>query len=107
MSGAAVLAALVAGYEAMVLGVGPVHPTTMATGWHGTKVGGVFGTAAAAAALFELDAATTAHALAVAGSEASGTLEYDRSRAPGAAARIGYRAASESAGSRRSSDTRR
>jgi 2-methylcitrate dehydratase PrpD len=99
VSGMVALAAIVAGYEAMVLGIGPVHPTTMATGWHGTKVGGVFGTAAAAAALLDLDATTTAHALAVAGSEASGTLEYDRSggevkRAhPGMAARSGVEAA--------------
>jgi 2-methylcitrate dehydratase PrpD len=98
-SGAEVLAAIVAGYEGMVLGIGPINPTTMATGWHGTKVGGVFGAAAATAALLGLDAATTAHALAVAGSDASGTAEYDRTGGevkrvhPGMAARSGIEAA--------------
>jgi 2-methylcitrate dehydratase PrpD len=98
-SGAEVLAAIVAGYEGMVLGIGPINPTTMATGWHGTKVGGVFGAAAATAALLGLDAQTTAHALAVAGSDASGTAEYDRTGGevkrvhPGMAARSGIEAA--------------
>src|SRR5580704_14132908 len=98
-TGRDVLSALVAGYEAMVLSVGPIHPTTMATGWHGTKVAGVFGAAAAAAALLNLDVARTAQALAIAGSEASGTSEYDRSGGevklvhPGMAARSGIEAA--------------
>jgi 2-methylcitrate dehydratase PrpD len=98
-SGRAVLSALVAGYEGMILSVGPIHPTTMATGWHGTKVGGVFGAAAATAALIELDESATAHALAIAGSDASGTCEYDRSGGevkrvhPGMAARSGIEAA--------------
>ena len=98
-TGRDILSALVAGYEAMVLSVGPIHPTTMATGWHGTKVAGVFGAAAAAAALLDLDVARTAQALAIAGSEASGTSEYDRSGGevkrvhPGMAARSGIEAA--------------
>jgi 2-methylcitrate dehydratase PrpD len=78
-SGSDILSAIVAGYEAMVLSVGPIHPTTMGTGWHGTKVSGVFGAAAAAGLMFGLDEGAMAHALAIAGSESSGTTEYDRS----------------------------
>lgn len=98
-SGRAVLTAIVAGYEAMVLGVGPIHLATIRVGWHGTKVGGVFGAAAATAALMDLDEPTTAHALAIAGSEASGTMEYDRTGGEvkrvhaGMAARSGVEAA--------------
>src|ERR1700730_1932440 len=50
-SGRDVLAAVVAGYEAMVLAVGPIHHSTLTTGWHGTKVGGVFAAAAAASGI--------------------------------------------------------
>jgi 2-methylcitrate dehydratase PrpD len=98
-SGRSLLAAIVAGYEAMVLAVGPVHHTTLTTGWHGTKVGGVFGAAAAAAAMLGLDSGRTAHALAIAGSDASGTMEYDQSGGevkrlhPAMAARSGLEAA--------------
>jgi 2-methylcitrate dehydratase PrpD len=98
-SGADVIAAVVAGYQAMVLACGPVHHRTLELGWHGTKVGGVFGAAAVAARLLGLDAAQTAEALAVAASEASGTMEYDRSGGEvkrvhaGLAARSGMEAA--------------
>jgi 2-methylcitrate dehydratase PrpD len=47
-----------------------------ARGFHPTGVCGVFGCAAAAARLFGLDAATTANALGLAGSMASGLLEF-------------------------------
>lgn len=98
-SGEQVLRAVVAGYEAMVLAIGPIHPTTMATGWHGTKLGGVFGSVGATAELINLDVPATAHALAIAGGEASGTLEYDQAGGevkrvhPGMAARSGIESA--------------
>jgi 2-methylcitrate dehydratase PrpD len=78
-SGAAVIGAMVAGYEAMVLSIGAIHHGTLTTGWHGTKVAGVFGAAAATTALLDLDLERTAAAFAIAGSEASGTTEYDQS----------------------------
>jgi 2-methylcitrate dehydratase PrpD len=77
--GTEVLASIVAGYEGMVLSVGPIHHGMISTGWHGTKVGGVFGAALAASKLMGLDAQQTAHAIAIAGSDASGPTEYDQS----------------------------
>ncbi len=93
------LAGLVAGYEAMVLAIGPVHHSFASTGWQGTKIGGVFGAAATAAHLLGLGQDQAAHAIAIAGAEASGTLEYDRSGGqakrfyPALAARSGIEAA--------------
>lgn len=77
--GRALITAIVAGYQAMIWSVGPVHRQTLDLGWHGTKVGGVFGSAAAAAKLLGLSPPEIAHALAVAASDASGTMEYDQS----------------------------
>jgi 2-methylcitrate dehydratase PrpD len=93
------LAAVVAGYEAMVLAVGPIHHGFAMHGWQGTKVGGVFGAAGTATVLLDMNTKQTAHAFAIAGSDASGTLEYDRSGGdvkrlfPGLAARSGIDAA--------------
>ncbi|MFP6850449.1 MAG: MmgE/PrpD family protein [Pseudomonas sp.] len=98
-SGKDLIMAVVAGYQAQTLGVGPIHHSTLQSGWHGTKVGGVFGAAAAAAKLLRLDVEQTAHALSVAASEASGTMEYDQSGGEvkrlhaGSASRSGVQAA--------------
>jgi 2-methylcitrate dehydratase PrpD len=98
-SGRDLLVAVVTGYQAMVRAVGPIHRSTLDTGWHCTKVGGVFGAAAAAASLAGFEAATCAHALSVAASDASGTMEYDQSGGEikrvhaGLAARSGLQAA--------------
>jgi 2-methylcitrate dehydratase PrpD len=78
-SGKDLLVAIVAGYQVMVWSQGPVNRRTLDIGWHGMKVGGVFGAAAAAAKLLGLTAEQTANALAIAGSDASGTMEYDQS----------------------------
>ena len=78
-SGRNLLVAIVAGYQVMVWSQGPVNRRTLDIGWHGMKVGGVFGAAAAAAKLLGLSAEQTANALAIAGSDASGTMEYDQS----------------------------
>ncbi|XBQ16657.1 MAG: MmgE/PrpD family protein [Oceanicaulis sp.] len=65
------LAAVVRGYEAVIgLGraVGPGHYAF----WHNTGTCGPFGAAAAAASAFRLDPGATAHALGLAGTQASG-----------------------------------
>jgi 2-methylcitrate dehydratase PrpD len=78
-SGKDILTAIVAGYQAMVYAMGPIHRITLDIGWHGTKVGGVFGATAASAKVLGLTQEQTAQALAIAGSESSGTMEYDQS----------------------------
>lgn len=98
-SGSALLTAIVAGYQAMVWSMGPINRRTLDIGWHGMKVGGVFGAAAAAGKLLGLDKDQLANALAIAGSDASGTMEYDQSGGEvkrfhaGLAARSGIEAA--------------
>ena len=70
-SGPDLLSALVAGYEVMIRvgrALGPSHYRM----WHSTATAGSFGAAAAASALLGLDAAQTAHALALAGTRAGG-----------------------------------
>ncbi|MCA8900518.1 MAG: MmgE/PrpD family protein [Hyphomonas sp.] len=74
-----ILTAIVAGYQAMVYSTGPINTVTLEIGWHGTKVGGVFGAAAGAAKILGLTEQQTVHALAIAGSDSSGTMEYDQS----------------------------
>lgn len=98
-SGEEMLAAVVAGNETSIrLGMaagGAFH----ARGFHPTGVCGVFGATAAAARLGGLDAETTAHALGLAGSMASGLMEFlaDGSETkrlhPGWAAQAGLAAA--------------
>jgi 2-methylcitrate dehydratase PrpD len=77
--GRALLTAIVAGYQAMAAMMGPINRRTLDIGWHGMKVGGVFGAAAAAGKLLGLSALEQANALAVAASDSSGTMEYDQS----------------------------
>ena len=69
--GALFLSAVVAGYEATIRvgrALGPGHYRL----WHPTATAGVFGAAAAAATVLGLDAATTAQALALAGTRSGG-----------------------------------
>ena len=74
-SGADTLAAAMSAYEtALRIGIaasGAFH----ARGFHTTSVCGVFAAAIAAAKLLRLDPGQTAHAIGIAGSQASGTLE--------------------------------
>ncbi|MCR9129681.1 MAG: MmgE/PrpD family protein [Alphaproteobacteria bacterium] len=65
------LAAVVRGYEA-VIGVGRAVGPGHYAFWHNTGTCGPFGAAAAAASAFRLDLETTAHALSLAGTQASG-----------------------------------
>lgn len=74
--GADLLAAIVAGNEIVTrLGMA-VGSAFHARGFHPTSVCGVFGAAAAAGRLERLDPVTVTHALGIAGSMASGLLEY-------------------------------
>src|SRR2546426_3728952 len=71
-SGAALLAAFVAGVEVEARLGRARNPAHYEIGWHATATLGVFGAAAAAAKLLGLSATQTAHALAIAASMASG-----------------------------------
>jgi 2-methylcitrate dehydratase PrpD len=78
-SGKDLIRAVVAGYQAAAMSLAPVHDDTLALGWHGMKLSGVFAAAAAAGVMLGLDAEQMTNALAVAASEAGGTMEYDQS----------------------------
>jgi 2-methylcitrate dehydratase PrpD len=76
-SGRAALEAIVAGYEVTIrVGNALGAAATYARGFHPTGVAGVFGAAVAAGKLRGLDAAGLADAMGVAGTLASGSLEY-------------------------------
>ncbi|MFC4944258.1 MmgE/PrpD family protein [Pseudonocardia sp. GCM10023141] len=68
-------------------------------GWHGSKILGTFGAAATAGKLLGLDPTQLAHALAIAGSDAGGGMEYEfnggevKRMHSGSAARHGAQAA--------------
>lgn len=73
------LLAVAAGYE-ILSRIGRVMcQPVLERGFHHHSVVGPFGAAAAAGRLLGLDAETMTHALAIAGSHASGTMEYDQS----------------------------
>lgn len=99
LGGRELLTAIVAGYQVMVWSIGAINTTILDIGWHGMKVGGPFAVAATAAKLLDLSEEQIAHALAIAGSEASGTTEYNQSGGnakryhAGMAARSGIEAA--------------
>lgn len=78
-SGRSLLTAIVAGYQVMVWSIGPINMAILDLGWHGMKVGGPFAVAATTSKLLGLRADRIAHALAIAGSESSGTTEYNQS----------------------------
>jgi len=71
-SGKDVLAAFVAGYEALGMVGLLVAPGHYARGFHATATVGSFGSAAACAHLLGLDAEATARALGIAGTQAAG-----------------------------------
>jgi 2-methylcitrate dehydratase PrpD len=75
-SGAEVLAAAIAGYEVSSR-IGLANPGALhLKGFHPTSVCGVFAAAAAASRLRGLTAEQTSNALGIAGSQASGLMEY-------------------------------
>ncbi len=71
-SGADLIAAFVAGYELQCRAGQLVAPAHYDHGFHATGTIGAFGAAAACAHLLGLDAERTAHALGIAGTQASG-----------------------------------
>ena len=98
-AGADVIAAAIAAYETG-LRIGMAAPTAFhARGFHTAGVCGVFAAAIAAARLLKLDAGKTTHALGIAGSQASGSMEFLSNNAwtkrmhPGWAAHAGIVAA--------------
>ncbi|MDQ0191462.1 MmgE/PrpD family protein [Alicyclobacillus cycloheptanicus] len=86
----------VVGYEVMIRIGMAMHPHSRRHGFHNTAIAGVFGAAAAAAHMLQLDEAQTVHALGLAGSHAAGLFEFlatgaDSKRIhPGRAARDGW-----------------
>ncbi|HTN73407.1 MAG TPA: MmgE/PrpD family protein [Methylomirabilota bacterium] len=79
LSGRDFLAALAAGYElGWRIGRG-LLPGMMRRGYHAQGVVGVFMAAATAGKIQRLNPVQMTHALAIAGSHASGTMEYDQS----------------------------
>lgn len=79
VSGKDLIAAMAAGYEiGWRVGRG-LLPGMMRRGYHAQGVVGVFVAAATAGKILGLDSNRMTHALAIAGSHASGTMEYDQS----------------------------
>jgi len=79
VDGASFLTAIIAGYDvAYRLSVGTM-PALARRGFHPQSVLGVFVASAVAGKLLGLNADQMTHALAIAGSHASGTMEYDQS----------------------------
>jgi 2-methylcitrate dehydratase PrpD len=98
--GATLLAALAAGYEAMVRISLAANPNAARMrGWHLTGTCGTFGAAAAASVILGLDTAATASALGLAGTQSAGLWAFNADGAmskrlhPGAAAQSGIMAA--------------
>jgi len=96
-SGAAVLRAVVAGYEATCRIAAASHPRARWRGFHNTGTAGVFGAAATGAALLGFDADGVENAIGVAASSAAGLFTFlaggDVKRThPGHAAREGLMA---------------
>ncbi|MBJ7593795.1 MAG: MmgE/PrpD family protein [Candidatus Dormibacteraeota bacterium] len=76
-SGSDVVAAIVAGYDAMIrIGRAAGAVQQYSKGFHPTATCGVFGAAITAGRLLQLDGDRLAHALGIAGSFSAGNLEY-------------------------------
>ena len=98
--GAALLAAIAAGYEVMIRSSAALGPAdAKSKGWHITGITGTFGAAAAAASLMRLDGERTAWALGLAGTQSGGLFAFTADGAmskrfhAGQAARAGVAAA--------------
>lgn len=75
-TGQDLVAAIAAGYEAMLTTAVAVQPSHRRRHFHATATCGCFGAAAAASRLLDLDAERTAHALGLAGTQAGGLFEF-------------------------------
>ncbi|MEX2471731.1 MAG: MmgE/PrpD family protein, partial [Gemmatimonadota bacterium] len=91
-TGHAVLAAVLAGYEAMIRvgeALGPAHYRI----FHNTATAGPFGAAAAAASLLQLDEDAWVHALGSAGTQAAGLWQFNEEGAMSKPLHAGHAAA--------------
>jgi 2-methylcitrate dehydratase PrpD len=79
VSGLELITAMVAAYEVGWRVGRALLPELMRRGYHAQSTIGVFIAAAAAGKILRLNPAQMTHALAIAGSHASGTMEYDQS----------------------------
>jgi 2-methylcitrate dehydratase PrpD len=79
VSGRDLITAMVAGYEVGWRIGRALLPELMRRGYHAQSALGVFIAAAAAGKILDLDPEQMTHALAIAGSHAGGTMEYDQS----------------------------
>lgn len=80
LDGRGLLAATALAAEVLLrIGKASGYSAVVERGFHETSMQGPFGAAAAAAKALELDTDRTLHALSIAGSHASGTLEYGQS----------------------------
>jgi 2-methylcitrate dehydratase PrpD len=79
VSGQELITAMVAGYEVGWRIGRALLPELMQRGYHAQSAVGVFIAAAAAGKILRLDPDRMTHALAIAGSHAGGTMEYDQS----------------------------
>ncbi len=79
VTGQELITAMVAGYEVGWRVGRALLPELMRRGYHAQSAVGVFIAAAAAGKILRLDPAQMTHALAIAGSHAGGTMEYDQS----------------------------
>jgi 2-methylcitrate dehydratase PrpD len=77
-SGRDLITAVVAGIQVMGL-LGAALPKMVTIGWHGSKVLGVYGAAAAAGRILGLSSGQLVNAFGIAGSDAGGGMEYDKS----------------------------
>lgn len=100
ISGAKLLTAITAGYETMIRVSLAANPgSSRMRGWHLTGTCGTFAAAAAASVILGLDAATTASALGLAGTQSAGLWAFNSDGAmskrlhPGRAAQNGIMAA--------------
>jgi 2-methylcitrate dehydratase PrpD len=73
------LTSIVAGYEVMYRLVAALRPYHAKRGFQSQGIGGTFAAAVVAGKILGLDEEKLAHAIAIAGSHSSGTLEYDQS----------------------------
>ena len=79
VSGEKMITAMIAGYEVGWRIGRALLPELMKRGYHAQSAVGVFIAAAAAGKILHLDPEQMTHALAIAGSHAGGTMEYDQS----------------------------
>ncbi|HXG50034.1 MAG TPA: MmgE/PrpD family protein [candidate division Zixibacteria bacterium] len=78
VAGRDLLAAVVVGCDVMYRLLSAVRPSAGRRGFHSHGIGGPFGAMTAAARLLRLSEEQTLHAFGIAGSHASGTMEYDQ-----------------------------